>query len=133
MPAVGAALALWSVATVAGLYSVSTSLTAASNGLPQSLVAPRNIALAGQRRHLANAWAPRLAAAGGYKTGSLTGGCDADCVGLATSFAPSAVTHDGKAARLKPATPDSVAFEKISVAREKVVLEASAADVADRF
>ncbi|TGP21812.1 DUF2778 domain-containing protein [Mesorhizobium sp. M1D.F.Ca.ET.184.01.1.1] len=133
VPAVGAALALWSVATVAGLYSVSTSLTAASNGLPQSLVAPRNIALAGQRRHLANAWAPRLTAAGGYKTGSLTGDCDADCVGLATSFAPSAVTHDGKAARLKPATPDSVAFEKISVAREKVVLEASAADVADRF
>ncbi|TIV92035.1 MAG: hypothetical protein E5V74_27395, partial [Mesorhizobium sp.] len=29
--AVGAALALWSVATLAGLYSVSTSLTAASN------------------------------------------------------------------------------------------------------
>ncbi|TIW17096.1 MAG: hypothetical protein E5V65_15735, partial [Mesorhizobium sp.] len=32
VPAVGAALALWSVATMAGLYSVSTSLTAASNG-----------------------------------------------------------------------------------------------------
>ncbi|RWA69729.1 MAG: DUF2778 domain-containing protein [Mesorhizobium sp.] len=133
VPAVGAALALWSVATMAGLYSVSTSLTAASNGLPQSLVAPRNIALADQRRRLANAWAPRLAATGGYRTGSLTGGCDAGCVGLATSFAPSAVTHDGKAARLKPATPDSVAFEKIKVARDEVVLEASAADVADRF
>ncbi|TIT94890.1 MAG: hypothetical protein E5W55_13600, partial [Mesorhizobium sp.] len=38
VPAVGAALALWSAATLAGLYSVSTSLTAASNGLPQSLL-----------------------------------------------------------------------------------------------
>ena len=44
VPAVGAALALWSLATLAGLYSVSNSLTAASNGLPRSLLAPRNIA-----------------------------------------------------------------------------------------
>ncbi|RWD99647.1 MAG: DUF2778 domain-containing protein [Mesorhizobium sp.] len=138
VPAVGAALALWSAATLAGLYSVSTSLTAASNGLPQSLLAPRNIALADQRRKVANAWAPRLAATGGYKTGSLTAGCDAGCLGLATSFAhstptPTALVHDGKAARLKPAAPDSVAFEKLSVAREKAVEVASAADVADRF
>ncbi|WFP61797.1 tlde1 domain-containing protein [Mesorhizobium sp. WSM4904] len=138
MPAVGAALALWSVATMAGLYSVSTSLTAASNGLPQSLLAPRNIALADQRRKLANAWAPRLAATGPYKTGSLTGGCDAGCLGLATSFAHATPTrttlvNDGKAARLKPAAPDSVAFEKLRVAREEAVKVASAADVADRF
>ncbi|MDX8502070.1 DUF2778 domain-containing protein [Mesorhizobium sp. VK4C] len=138
MPAVGAALALWSAATLAGLYSVSTSLTAASNGLPQSLLAPRNIALADPRRKLANAWAPRLAATGGYRTGSLTGGCDAGCLGLASNFAhftptPTALVHDGKAARLKPAAPDSVAFEKLSVAREKAVEVASAADVADRF
>ncbi|MDX8512670.1 tlde1 domain-containing protein [Mesorhizobium captivum] len=138
MPAVGAALALWSVATLAGLYSVSTSLTAASNGLPQSLLAPRSIALADQRRQLANVWAPRLAAAGATKKGSLTGGCDVGCLSLATSFAhstptPTALVHDGKAARLKPAAPDSVAFEKLSVAREKAVEVASAADVADRF
>ncbi|RUW35673.1 MAG: DUF2778 domain-containing protein [Mesorhizobium sp.] len=138
VPAVGAALALWSVATLAGLYSVSTTLTAASNGLPQSLLAPRNIALADQRRKLVNAWAPRLAAAGPYKTGSLTRGCDSGCLGLATSFAhstptPSTLVHDGKAARLKPAAPDSVAFEKLRVAREKAVEVASAADVADRF
>ncbi|WP_292359302.1 tlde1 domain-containing protein [Mesorhizobium sp.] len=126
------------MATLAGLYSVSTTLTAASNGLPQSLLAPRNIALGDQRRKLANAWAPRLAAAGPYKTGSLTGGCDSGCLGLATSFAhstptPSTLVHDGKAARLKPAAPDSVAFEKLRVAREKAVEVASAADVADRF
>ncbi|MDG4884213.1 tlde1 domain-containing protein [Mesorhizobium sp. WSM4884] len=138
MPAVGAALALWSVATTAGLYSVSTSLTAASNGLPQSLLAPRNIALADQRRKLANAWAPRLAAAGAYKTGSLTDGCDAGCLDLAAGFersAPTSITlvNNGKAARLKPAAPDSVAFEKLRVAREEAVKVASAADVADRF
>ncbi|WP_292036025.1 tlde1 domain-containing protein [Mesorhizobium sp.] len=126
------------MATLAGLYSVSTTLTAASNGLPQSLLAPRNIALGDQRRKLANAWAPRLAAAGPYKTGSLTRGCDSGCLGLATSFAhstptPSTLVHDGKAARLKPAAPDSVAFEKLRVAREKAVEVASAADVADRF
>ena len=33
VPVVGAALALWSVATMAGLYSLGTSLTAASNTL----------------------------------------------------------------------------------------------------
>ena len=129
VPAVGAALALWSLATLAGLYSVSNSLTAASNGLPRSLLAPRNIALADQRHKLASAWTPRLAATGAYKTGSLTGGCDAGCIGLARSFAHSTLTsstlvHD-KAARLKPAAPDAVSHEKIVVA--------SAADVADRF
>ena len=128
VPAVGAALALWSVATMAGLYSVGTSLTAASNGLPRSLLAPGNIALGDQRRKLANSLAPRLAANGGYKAGSLTGGCDAGCLSLATSFA-----HDGKVARLKPAAPDSVAHETVGVAREKVVVVASAAGVADRF
>lgn len=138
VPAIGVALALWSVATMAGLYSVSTSLTAASNGLPQSLLAPRSIALGDQRRKLANAWAPRLAAAGAYKTGSLTGGCDAGCVGLAASFERSALTastptHDGKAARLKPVAPNSVAYEKIGTTHEKAMVVASAADVADRF
>ncbi|CDX19943.1 conserved hypothetical protein [Mesorhizobium sp. ORS 3324] len=157
VPAIGGALVLWSVATMAGLYSVGTSLTAASSGLPQSLLAPRNIALADQRRKLANAWAPRLAAAGARQAGSLTG-CDAGCLSLATSFAhststsststsslptsslptsslptPSIPTHDGKAARLKPAAPDSVAFEKLGAAREKAAEVASAADVADRF
>ncbi|WP_292270750.1 tlde1 domain-containing protein [Mesorhizobium sp.] len=129
VPAVGAALALWSVATMAGLYSVSTSLTAASNGLPQSLLAPRSIVLGDQRRKVANAWAPRLAANGAHKTGSLTRGCDAGCLRLAASFASStpnssSLVHEGKAARLKPA-PDSVSHEK--------VVAASAADVADRF
>ncbi|WP_246506738.1 DUF2778 domain-containing protein [Mesorhizobium silamurunense] len=125
VPAIGGALVLWSVATMAGLYSVSTSLTAASNGLPQSLLAPRSIALGDQRRKLVNAWAPRLAAAGAYKTGSLTRGCDAGCLSIATSFAPSVSAHDGKAARLKPAAPDSVSHEKVVLA--------SAADAADRF
>ncbi|WP_342634388.1 tlde1 domain-containing protein [Mesorhizobium hawassense] len=134
MPAVGAALALWSAATLAGLYSVSTSLTAASNGLPQGLLSPRTIALGDQRRQIANAWAPRLAANGGYKAGSLTGGCDTGCFSLATSFshgdqAPEKLKnngHDGKMARLKLPAPDSVA-------QEKVVLVASAAGAADRF
>lgn len=140
VPAVGAALALWSVATLGGLYSVSTSLNAASNGLP-SLLSPRDIALGDQRRKLANAWAPRLAAGGGYKTGSLTGGCDAGCLSLATSFlhdgqASTQLKDDGqvrngKAARLKLPAPDSVAHEKVAAA--KVVVVASAAGVADRF
>ncbi|RUV76692.1 hypothetical protein EOA78_02725, partial [Mesorhizobium sp. M5C.F.Cr.IN.023.01.1.1] len=52
IPVVGVAIALWSVATVAGLHSVGTSLTAASNSLPQSLRAPRTVALAD--RTLAN-------------------------------------------------------------------------------
>ncbi|WP_246680656.1 tlde1 domain-containing protein [Mesorhizobium sp. B3-1-9] len=133
MPAVGAALALWSVATLAGLYSVSTSLTAASNGLPQGLLSPRNIALGDQRRLIANAWAPRLSANGGYQAGSLIGGCDADCFSLATNFRhdsqavekPKNEGHDGKMARLRLPAPDSVAQEKVVVA--------SAAGAADRF
>ena len=121
---------------MAGLYSVSTSLTSASNGLPQSLLAPGKIALGDQRRKLANFWAPQLAANGAYKTGSLTGGCDAGCLGLASSFAHDGFAHDGRAlngpalngkmARLKLPAPDSVA-------QEKVVVVASAAGAADRF
>ncbi|TPL49737.1 DUF2778 domain-containing protein [Mesorhizobium sp. B2-4-6] len=134
VPAVGAALALWSIATLAGLYSVSTSLTAASNGLPQGLLSPRNIALGDQRRLIANAWAPRLSANGGYQAGSLIGGCDAGCFSLATSFRhngqaaekPKNEGHDGKTARLRLPSPDSVA-------QEKVVVVASAAGAADRF
>lgn len=126
VPAVGVALALWSVATMAGLYSVSTSLSAASGGLPQSLLAPRNIALGDQRRQLANAWAPRLGANGAHVSASLTGGCDSGCLSLATSFAHDGLAHDGKAARLQPPAPDSVAHEK-------VVVVASAAGFADRF
>ncbi|CDX22222.1 conserved hypothetical protein [Mesorhizobium plurifarium] len=133
VPAVGAALALWSIATLAGLYSVSTSLTAASKGLPQGLLSPRNIALGDQRRQIANAWAPRLAANGGYKAGSLIGGCDAGCFSLATSFRHNGQAlekqknegRDGKMARLKLPAPDSVAQEKVVVA--------SAAGAADRF
>ncbi|WP_246674685.1 DUF2778 domain-containing protein [Mesorhizobium sp. B4-1-3] len=133
VPAVGAALALWSIGTLAGLYSVSTSLTAASNGLPQSLLSPRTIALGDQRRQIANAWAPRLAAKGGYKAGSLTGGCDAGCFSLAASFRDNGQAleklknegRDGKMARLKLPAPDSVAQEKVVVA--------SAAEAADRF
>ncbi|WP_244619999.1 DUF2778 domain-containing protein [Mesorhizobium sp. NFR06] len=134
MPAVGAALALWSLATLAGLYSVSTSLTAASNGMPKGLLSPRNIALGDQRRQIANAWAPHLAAKGGYKAGSLIVGCDAGCFSLATSFRQDRLAaerlksddriHDGKTARLKPPAPDSVARE---------VVVASAAGAADRF
>ncbi|WP_245420604.1 MULTISPECIES: DUF2778 domain-containing protein [unclassified Mesorhizobium] len=112
---------------MAGLYSVSTSLTAASNGLPQGLLAPGKITLGDQRRQLANAWTPRLASSGAYKQGSLTGGCDRGCLSLATSFA-----RDGKAARLKPAAPNSVAHQTISAARESVQV-ASAATLADRF
>ncbi len=140
VPAVSAAVALWSVATLAGLYSVSTSFSAASNGLP-SLLSPRDIALGDHRRKLANAWAPRLVANSGYKTGSLTGGCDAGCLSLATSFLhdgqatallkDDAKKHDGKMARLKLPAPNSVAQE--NVAHEKVVVVASAAGVADQF
>lgn len=134
VPAVGAALALWSMATLAGLHSVSTSLTAASNGLPQGLLSPRNIALGDQRRQIANAWAPHLTGNGGYQTASLTSGCDARCVSLAMNF-----RHDGqaaeklinkglngKAARLKLPSPDSAA-------QEKGVAVASAAGATDRF
>ncbi|RWC07803.1 MAG: hypothetical protein EOS52_32225, partial [Mesorhizobium sp.] len=131
MPAVGAALALWSAATLAGLYSVSTSLTAASNGLPQGM---RTIALGDQRRQIANTWAPHLGVNGGYKAASLTGGCDAGCFSLATSFSHNGQAveklknngRDGKMARLKLPSPDSVAHEK-------VVVVASAAGAADRF
>ncbi|MGX5850656.1 tlde1 domain-containing protein [Mesorhizobium sp. PL10] len=98
VPAVGAALALWSVATMAGLYSLGTSLTAASNTLPQSLLLPRTITLADSRRNLANSWAPRLSAQ--KFQASLLSQCDAGCAHTAASFA-----HDGKMARLKPATP----------------------------
>jgi hypothetical protein len=134
VPVVGAALGLWSAATLAGLYSVGTSLTAASNGLPQGMLSPRNIALGDQRRQIANAWAPHLSVGGGYKAGSLIGGCDAGCFSLATSFrhdgqAPEKLGnegHDGKTARLQLPAPDSVA-------REKVVMVASAAGAADRF
>lgn len=152
VPAVGAAVALWSVATLAGLYSVSTSLNAASDGLP-SLLSPRDIALGDQRRKIANAWAPRLAVASGYKTGSLTGGCDAGCFSLATSFRhdvqvtdklkqtpdelkSGALKPDGKMARLKLPRPDSVAPENVAqqnVTHDKVVVVASAAGVADQF
>ncbi|RUU50314.1 hypothetical protein EOD04_37470, partial [Mesorhizobium sp. M2C.T.Ca.TU.009.01.2.1] len=133
VPAIGAALALWSIATLAGLYSVSTSLTAASKGLPQGLLSPRNIALGDQRRQIANAWAPRLVAKDGYKAGSLIGGCDAGCFSLATSFRHNGQAlekqknegRDGKMARLKLPDPDSVAQEKVVVA--------SAAGAADRF
>ena len=106
---------------MAGLYSLGTSLTAASNGPPQGLFAPRSIALADPRRVLANAWAPRLAATSTYSKGSLTGGCDASCLRHALSF-----SQDGKAARLKLPAPNSVA-------QEKVVVVASAAAAGDRF
>lgn len=131
VPAVGAALALWSAATLAGLYSVRTSLTAASNGLPQGM---RTIALGDQRRQIANTWAPHLGVYGGYKAGSLTSGCDAGCFSLATSFRQGGQAveklknngGDSKMARLKLPSPDSVAHEK-------VVVVASAAGAADRF
>ena len=107
VPAVGAALALWSVATMAGLYSLGTSLTAASNSLPQSLLLP-NAALADSRRSLANSWAPRLSAQ--KLQASLLSQCDAGCRRAAASFA-----HDGKAARLHLAAhavaPSSVASD----------------------
>ncbi|MHB9403125.1 DUF2778 domain-containing protein [Mesorhizobium sp. RSR380A] len=105
VPVVGAALALWSVATMAGLYSLGTSLTAASNSLPHSLLLP-NAALADSRRSLANSWAPRLSAQ--KSQASLLSQCDAGCAHAAANFA-----HDGKMARLKPAAhavaPSSVA------------------------
>ncbi|WP_347404069.1 tlde1 domain-containing protein [Mesorhizobium sp. WSM4976] len=113
---------------------MSTSLTAASNGLPQGLLSSNMIALGDQRRQIANAWAPHLGVNGGYKAASLTGGCDAGCFSLATSFrhdgqAPEKLKnngHDGKMARLKLPAPDGVAHEK-------VVVVASAAGAADRF
>ncbi|PDQ21854.1 hypothetical protein CN311_06870 [Mesorhizobium sanjuanii] len=98
VPAVGAAVVLWSVATMAGLYSVGASLTAASNSLPQSLLAPRTIAFADQRSTLANSWAhswaPQLSTG---RQASLLNRCDAGCMHAAGSF-----SHDGKAARIEP-------------------------------
>ncbi len=105
VPVVGAALALWSVATMAGLYSLGNSLTAASNSLPQSLLLP-NAALADSRRSLANSWAPRLSAQ--KLQASLLSQCDAGCRSAAASFA-----HNGKTARLQsaahPVAADSAA------------------------
>ncbi|WP_254026974.1 tlde1 domain-containing protein [Mesorhizobium ventifaucium] len=103
IPVVGAAIALWSAATVAGLHSVGTSLTAASNSLPQNLLAPRFMALADARHTLANpranpranSWAPSLA--GRQREASLLGRCNAGCAHAAASF-----VHEGKVARLKP-------------------------------
>ncbi|MER8865282.1 DUF2778 domain-containing protein [Mesorhizobium sp. M0751] len=97
VPAVGAAIALWSVATLAGLNSMATSLTAASNGLPQSLLAPRTIALADPRRSLAKAQAPTWAAANAALSARLLQHeCDANCLRSASNF-----VHQGKSARLK--------------------------------
>ncbi|MER9674817.1 MULTISPECIES: tlde1 domain-containing protein [unclassified Mesorhizobium] len=105
VPAVGAAIALWSVATLAGLYSMGTSLTAASNGLPQSLLAPRTIALADPRRSLAKAQAPTWAAANAALSAKLLQhGCDANCLLSASNF-----VHQGKSARLKRNTVPLVA------------------------
>ncbi|TIL75228.1 MAG: DUF2778 domain-containing protein [Mesorhizobium sp.] len=106
IPVVGAAIALWSAATVAGLHSVGTSLTAASNSLPQNLLAPRSMALADPRHTLvnprANSWAPSLASR--QRQASLLGRCNAGCAQAAASF-----EHEGKVARLKPlARPDAV-------------------------
>ncbi|TIT15416.1 MAG: DUF2778 domain-containing protein [Mesorhizobium sp.] len=106
IPVVGVAIALWSVATMACLHSVGTSLTAASNSLPQSLLSPRSIALADHRRKLANpwtnSWAPSLASR--QHQASLLSRCDAGCAHAAANF-----VHEGKVARLKPlAQPDTV-------------------------
>ncbi|TIP29362.1 MAG: DUF2778 domain-containing protein [Mesorhizobium sp.] len=109
IPVVGAAIALWSAATVAGLHSVGTSLTAASNSLPQNLLAPRSMALADPRHTFvdsranprANSWAPSLASR--QRQASLLGRCNAGCAQAAASF-----VHEGKVARLKPlARPDT--------------------------
>ncbi|TGQ31270.1 DUF2778 domain-containing protein [Mesorhizobium sp. M00.F.Ca.ET.216.01.1.1] len=108
VPVVGVAIALWSVATMAGLHSVGTSLTAASNGLPQGLLAPRTIALADPQRTLARSpLAPSLMAGSRpHQAALLLNRCDAGCQRAASSFA-----RDGKMARLKPALhPDSVAL-----------------------
>ncbi len=110
IPVVGAAIALWSAATVAGLHSVGTSLTAASSSLPQNLLAPRSMALADPRHTLANSranpransWAPSPASR--QREASLLGRCNAGCAQAAASF-----EHGGKVARLKPlARPDAV-------------------------
>ncbi|MER8482206.1 tlde1 domain-containing protein [Mesorhizobium sp. M1322] len=111
IPVVGVVIALWSVATVAGLHSVGTSLTTASNSLPQSLLAPRSMALADPRHTVANSWAnswasspaPSLAASR-QRQAALLSRCDAGCAQAAASF-----VHEGKMARLKPlAKPNTV-------------------------
>jgi hypothetical protein len=64
VPGAGAAFALWSLATMAGVSSVGTSLVTASSGLPKNLFSPAAIALGqptGHFRHAANAPAPSLA------------------------------------------------------------------------
>lgn len=104
IPVVGVAIALWSVATMAGLHSMGTSLTAASNSLPQSLLAPRTIALADRSlpNSGASSWAPSLASR--QRQASLLSRCDAGCAQAAASF-----VHEGKLARLKPlAKPNTV-------------------------
>ncbi|RWK50073.1 tlde1 domain-containing protein [Mesorhizobium sp.] len=105
IPVAGAAIALWSAATVAGLHSVGTSLTAASNSLPQNLLAPRSMALADPRHTFvdsrASSWAPSLASR--QRQASLLSRCNAGCAQAAASF-----VHEGKVARLKPsARPDT--------------------------
>ncbi|MER8425493.1 tlde1 domain-containing protein [Mesorhizobium sp. M1403] len=121
VPAVGAAIALWSVATLAGLYSMGTSLTAASNGLPQSLLAPRTIALADPRRSLAKAQAPTWAAANAALSAQLLQhGCDANCLRSASNF-----VHQGKSARLKRNTVPLVADASRQSSFDDVVAKAA--------
>lgn len=120
VPAVGAAIALWSVATLAGLYSMGTSLTAASNGLPQSLLAPRTIALADPRRSLAKAQAPTWAATNAALSAKLLQhGCDANCLRSASNF-----VHQGKSARLKRNTVPLVADASRQSSFDDVVAKA---------
>lgn len=120
VPAVGAAIALWSVATLAGLYSMGTSLTAASNGLPQSLLAPRTIALADPRRSLAKAQAPTWAAANAALSAKLLQhGCDANCLRSASNF-----VQQGKSARLKRNTVPLVADASRQSSFDDVVAKA---------
>lgn len=120
VPAVGAAIALWSVATLAGLYSMGTSLTAASNGLPQSLLAPRTIALADPRRSLAKAQAPTWAATNAALSARLLQhGCDANCLRSASNF-----VHQGKSARLKRNTVPLVADASRQSSFDDVVAKA---------
>lgn len=121
VPAVGAAIALWSVATLAGLYSMGTSLTAASNGLPQSLLAPRTIALADPRRSLAKAQAPTWAAANAALSAQLLQhGCDANCLRSASNF-----VHQGKSVRLKRNTVPLVADASRQSSFDDVVAKAA--------
>ncbi|MER9071842.1 DUF2778 domain-containing protein [Mesorhizobium sp. M0904] len=120
VPAVGAAIALWSVATLAGLYSMGTSLTAASNGLPQSLLAPRTIALADPRRSLAKAQAPTWAATNAALSARLLQhGCDANCLRSASNF-----VHQGKSARLKRTAVPPVAAASRHPSFDDVVAKA---------